>query len=353
MRIWAGLAAAGFALALPTVASAQTPDWMSGVYLGAGLGWNIAEDSEIEGTGLNGDVEFDDGYAGFLTFGGKLFWFRGEGEFGYRKNDVDSVTGVGSANGDVNVLSYMGNLLFDIPTGTPWVPYVGGGIGGARLDVDSSLPAAGVSVDETESAFAYQGIVGVTYNVNENLGIFADYRYFDTEEVSFRASNGTNFDTDYTAHTLTIGLRYTFGAPKPAPAPVAAPVAQPQPAPAQAPAAAPAPPAVPRTYLVFFDFDKSDIRPEARRIIETAAANRRTANVTRLEVTGHADRSGADRYNERLSMRRAEAVRAELVRLGVPESEIAIFAKGEREPLVQTADGVREPQNRRVEIVLK
>jgi outer membrane protein OmpA-like peptidoglycan-associated protein len=130
-------------------------------------------------------------------------------------------------------------------------------------------------------------------------------------------------------------------------------MAQPQPAPAQAPAAAPAAPAVPRTYLVFFDFDRSDIRPEARRIIETAAANRKTANVTRLEVTGHADRSGPDRYNERLSMRRAEMVRAELVRLGVPENEIAIFAKGEREPLVQTADGVREPQNRRVEIVLK
>jgi outer membrane protein OmpA-like peptidoglycan-associated protein len=353
MRLWAGLAAAGFALALPAAASAQTPEWLSGVYLGGALGWNLAEDSDIDGTGLNGDVEFNDGYAGFLTFGGKLFWFRGEGEFGYRNNDVDSVTGIGSANGKAKVLSYMGNLLFDIPTGTPWVPYVGAGIGGARLDLDSvSLPAAGVSVDDDETGWAWQGIAGVTYHVSDNLGIFADYRYFDTEDIQFRASNGTSFETDYTAHTISIGLRYVFGAPKPAPAPVT-PVAEPKPAPAQPPAAAPAPVQVPRTYLVFFDWNKADIRPEAQRIIETAAANRKTANVTRLEVTGHADRSGSDRYNERLSMRRAEAVRAELVRLGVPASEIAIFAKGEREPLVQTPDGVREPQNRRVEIVLK
>src|SRR5690606_35280877 len=124
-------------------------------------------------------------------------------------------------------------------------------------------------------------------------------------------------------------------------------------APAPAAAPAPAPAQVARTYIVFFDWDKADVRPDARRIIETAAANRKQVNVTRIEVTGHADRSGSDRYNERLSMRRAENVRAELIRLGVPENEIAIFAKGEREPLVPTADGVREPQNRRVEIVLK
>ena len=354
MRFWAGLGAAGLGLVLPLAASAQTPAWLSGVYVGAGVGWNIAEDSDIDGTGLNGDIEFDDGYAGFVTIGGQLWFFRGEGEFGYRNNDVDSVSGIpGGGSGEAKVKSYMGNVLFDIPTGTPWTPYIGAGIGAAWVRMEGNLPAAGVTVDDSERALAYQGILGVTYRMSPNVGIFADYRYFDTEENQFTASNGTQFDTDYTAHTLTVGLRYTFGTVTPAPAPAPQPVAQPKPAPAQAPAPAPAPVQVPRTYLVFFDFDKSDIRPEARRIIETAAANRKTANVTRLEVTGHADRSGPDRYNERLSMRRAEAVRAELVGLGVPANEIAIFAKGEREPLVQTADGVREPQNRRVEIVLK
>jgi len=70
-------------------------------------------------------------------------------------------------------------------------------------------------------------------------------------------------------------------------------------------------------------------------------------------VAGHADRSGTPQYNQGLSMRRAQAVAAELVRLGVKQQAIAISAFGDTRPLVPTAAGVREPQNRRVEIVLK
>ena len=76
-------------------------------------------------------------------------------------------------------------------------------------------------------------------------------------------------------------------------------------------------------------------------------------HVTRLTVTGHTDTVGSDAYNMRLSRRRALSVQKELVRDGVPAGEIAIFAKGKRELLVPTADGVKEPQNRRVQIVLE
>jgi outer membrane protein OmpA-like peptidoglycan-associated protein len=75
--------------------------------------------------------------------------------------------------------------------------------------------------------------------------------------------------------------------------------------------------------------------------------------VTRIEVAGHADRSGTPAYNQKLSLRRAQTVAAELVRLGVAQNEIDIEAFGDTHPLVPTAAGVREPQNRRVEIVLK
>jgi outer membrane protein OmpA-like peptidoglycan-associated protein len=120
-----------------------------------------------------------------------------------------------------------------------------------------------------------------------------------------------------------------------------------------APAPAPAPaPAVPKTYLVFFDFDKSDITPEAARIIKQAADEAKKGNV-RVIVTGHADRSGATDYNQRLSERRAGAVRAGLVREGVAGNAIQISGRGENENLVPTADGAREPRNRRVEIVLR
>ncbi|MBM3564582.1 MAG: OmpA family protein [Alphaproteobacteria bacterium] len=105
--------------------------------------------------------------------------------------------------------------------------------------------------------------------------------------------------------------------------------------------------------MVFFDWDKADLTAEARKIIATAAEDAKKGNVARIRATGHADRSGPDGYNMKLSMRRAVAVKGELARLGVAEKDIAVVAKGEREPLVPTADGVREPQNRRVEIVFE
>ncbi|SHJ50377.1 OmpA family protein, partial [Roseomonas rosea] len=108
-----------------------------------------------------------------------------------------------------------------------------------------------------------------------------------------------------------------------------------------------------RTYLVFFDFDRADLTDRARQIIADAAQAVTSTGTTRIEVAGHADRSGTPQYNQRLSMRRAEAVAAELSRRGIARNQMSIQAFGESRPLVPTADGVREPQNRRVEIVLR
>ncbi len=118
------------------------------------------------------------------------------------------------------------------------------------------------------------------------------------------------------------------------------------------PPAATAPvPASPHSYLVFFDFNKSDLTAQATQIVDQAAKNAEGAKVTRLTVTGHTDTVGSDAYNMRLSRRRAESVAAELKKDGIPSSEIEIVAKGKRDLLVPTADGVKEPQNRRVQIV--
>ncbi len=117
------------------------------------------------------------------------------------------------------------------------------------------------------------------------------------------------------------------------------------------PAVAPKPASTARSYQVFFDFNKSDLTPQAVTIVDTAAKNAGPAKVTQIEVTGHTDTVGSDAYNMRLSRRRAESVAAELEKQGIPSSEIAIFAKGKKDLLVPTADGVKEPQNRRVQIV--
>ena len=71
----------------------------------------------------------------------------------------------------------------------------------------------------------------------------------------------------------------------------------------------------------------------------------------KITLTGHADRSGPAGYNQRLSVRRANAAKAVLVQLGVDAKNITAIGKGETQPLVPTADGVREPRNRRVEIM--
>ena len=104
---------------------------------------------------------------------------------------------------------------------------------------------------------------------------------------------------------------------------------------------------------MFFDWDKSDLTDRARQIIADAAQASTHVQTTQIEVDGHADLSGTPQYNQGLSMRRAQAVGSELVKDGVPQNIIMIQAFGDTRPLVPTARGVREPQNRRVEIILK
>jgi outer membrane protein OmpA-like peptidoglycan-associated protein len=138
-------------------------------------------------------------------------------------------------------------------------------------------------------------------------------------------------------HAIMFGVRYNFLPPPPPPPPVAA-----------VPAPAPS-----RSYLVFFDWDKYDLTDRARGIIADAAANSHKVQHTRIEVNGYTDTSGTPKYNMALSLRRAKAVQGELIKDGVAESDIAIQGFGDTNLLVSTGPGVREPQNRRVEIILR
>ena len=116
--------------------------------------------------------------------------------------------------------------------------------------------------------------------------------------------------------------------------------------------AAPAP-APARSYLVFFDWDKATLTDRARQIVKEAADNSTRVQYTRIEVNGYTDTSGTHQYNQGLSVRRARAVQAELIKDGVPQAAITIQGFGDTQLLVQTGPGVREPQNRRVEIVIR
>jgi OmpA family len=112
-------------------------------------------------------------------------------------------------------------------------------------------------------------------------------------------------------------------------------------------------PVAPPSYMVFFDWDSYRLSPQALNTLSQAVTTFRNTGSARVTATGHTDTTGSPQYNMALSLRRANAVKDELVRQGVPAAAITVVGKGESELLVQTGDGVREPQNRRVEIVIQ
>jgi outer membrane protein OmpA-like peptidoglycan-associated protein len=274
---------------------------------------------------------------------------RAEIEGNYRSNGVDSVTGLGGVTGGSGTMrSYgvMANALFDFDLGPGAfvTPYIGLGAGYVWSDADSVRGNTGPTIDGSDGQFAYQAIIGAAVPLDDvapGLALTAEYRFMATLDPEIDARAGATRGTaemNNMNHSLFLGIRYAFNAAPPPP--VVAP----------APAAAPAPA---RTFLVFFDFDRADLTDRARAIIAEAATNAQRVGTTRIEIAGHADRAGTPQYNQRLSERRANAVAAELERRGVARSAMVVQAFGESRPLVPTADGVREPQNRRVEIVLR
>ncbi|MFC3125612.1 OmpA family protein [Pseudoroseomonas globiformis] len=350
-------------LSLPLAANAQQP--ISGVYLGAGAGYNYLQSTSVDlpenGPNILGaaDIDFDHGWGGVVSVGyGFGNGLRAELEGNYRENEVDKIGSFPGIGGKARTYGAMVNALYDFNLGLPVVPYVGAGVGWVWHDYDTVRSRftpnnAGVNsltINDTDNSFAFQGIVGAAFPIAAvpGLAITAEYRFLGSLQPEMTAVNRSptgvavsrKVDVDNYNHSAFLGIRYAFNqAPPPAPVPVA-----------PAPAAAPAPA---RTYLVFFDFDRADLTDRARQIIAEAAQNSGRVQATRIEVAGHADRSGTPQYNQRLSQRRADAVAAELTRLGVARSAITVQAFGESRPLVPTADGVREPQNRRVEIVLR
>jgi OOP family OmpA-OmpF porin len=368
---------AATALAVPAVVHAQP---VNGVYVGLGAGFDYLNTLNgktlvIPDPALGAHATIPVNSANFNSNGGvgvlgSVGWgfgngLRAEAEFNYRQNHVNvSSSSVVGGGGNYQQWGGFGNVLYDFNGVTPWfTPYVGLGIGyvdntlqnGKLYTLSRTLPGQ-VSVNFTDSAkgsAAGQFILGAAFPLGvpglslttefRFLGQFAQQTYNGATHVAGFAGSvpGTSLKLAApTNETFLIGLRYAFNAAPPPPPPAPAPIAAPAPAPA-------------RTYLVFFDWDRADLSGRARHIIAEAAQASTRVQLTQIEVSGYADRTGTAQYNVGLSRRRADNVAAELVRLGVPKNVIAIQAFGDTHLLVPTAEGVREPQNRRVEIVLK
>lgn len=168
--------------------------------------------------------------------------------------------------------------------------------------------------------------------------------------------NGTNElcwrDANWTPATAAAGCD---GALVRAAAPAPAPVAQPAPAPAPAPRPAPAPqpPAATKvTYAAdaFFDFDKAVLKPEGRAKLDDLVSKIQGINLEVIIAVGHTDAVGADSYNQRLSVRRAEAVKSYLVSKGIERNRVYTEGKGEKQPVADNKTSEGRAKNRRVEI---
>jgi len=397
------LLGAGVALAMAlscAEANAQWPWWgtyPSVFYIGPEGGWtSLANHNDIVTTPsftLNGagpfnifstSARFDSGFNAGARAGVQWGPVRVEEEYSYRHNGLSSFSSFFNAagnstafSGNRNTNALMTNFIYDFTIGWPVSPHLGFGIGaikqndsislnqlntgGGRLTVSgggcSLSPGCvifpnsnlgGTLLSGSNWQFGYQAIAGFRYDINPLLAFDLDYRYLASTDPSFDnkaqfpfppagfPAGTTRYKTGYSTQNIVASLTMKFGGPPPAPPPPAPP--------------APPPPRQ-QVYLVFFDWDKYNITPEGLQIIQLAANQYRAGGSVRLQVTGFTDTSGSASYNQRLSERRANAVAAALEKLGVPRSDMVIAGRGENDLRVPTPNGVREPQNRRVEIV--
>lgn len=105
-------------------------------------------------------------------------------------------------------------------------------------------------------------------------------------------------------------------------------------------------------HYIFFDFGRPVVNRDGQAVLDELAVAAREAPQARVAIEGFSDRAGPERANGAVSRQRAEAVQQYLVERGIEASRILLSSYGERRPLVPTEDGVREPQNRRVEVRL-
>jgi outer membrane protein OmpA-like peptidoglycan-associated protein len=295
-------------------------------------------------TYFTNQTEFKNTWRGIGTVG--YAWnnhLRFEAEGGYTDPKIGSFSlgGVKTPVSGVNVRQFtaMGNLLYDLPISESWYLTAGAGAGWNWTNLElggSNIKSAGLT---------WQGIGGITYKLSRSTDLQLDYRYITTTGLE-------NFDLGHrvnlASHNVMLSLRWYIDQPASSPPPPSAPPPPPPPPPPPMPVA----PLPVTTYIVFFDFNKSNLSDAAQAVVTQAVNVAKTNRFVKVQIVGHTDTVGSDKYNMNLSLQRAQSVKEEMVREGLDGTTIGIDGKGFHDPLVATGPGVREPQNRRAVIDL-
>lgn len=351
MRFKSGLLAAS-AMAIGIVASpAQAA---TGWYFQLGAGVNWIQDGSVDERTVGGALStadqfnYDTGFVVASAIGYDWGRWRAEFEVAYRHNDVDgfcSTFGCSTiAGADVWELSQMVNVLYDIPLGGRWSASVGAGIGGNLVVMNpggsGNFDSSNLGIEADDYVLAGQLIAQAAYQLSDRWQLFLDYHFMIMDDPKLQDPTGPEYwEMEKTDHSVMLGVRFDLQRDGSAPLP---PVVDNTP-----------PPKAPKQFIVFFGFNKSNLTAEAARVVADAAAAAKEYGSASIAIVGHTDTVGSNQYNQRLSMRRAEAVKSGLQSNGIPAGAITTAGRGETELMVQTGDGVKEPQNRRATIDLE
>lgn len=333
------------AFGLPTAAHAAID---SGFYLGGNIGLSRSEidDARIAAGLLGGgfattSIRDDDRDLGWKVFGGYQFapWFALEagyfnlGEFGFNATTVPA----GTLRGNIELQGVNLDAVFLLPI-TDWFSvFARGGVQYAEAEVHFSGTGAVNVIDPDRSRrdtnHKYGG--GLQFALTERLGLRAEAERYRIDDAV-----GNKGDVDL----YSAGLLYRFGATEPVAMPVAAapppppppPVAEVAPPPPPPPAPPPRPTRVSFSADSLFDFDQSIVKPAGQQELDVFAESLRGMKFDVITVTGHSDRIGAHHYNQRLSERRAEAVKAYLVQTArIPAERIVARGVDGAEPVTK------------------
>ncbi|MEQ1756389.1 MAG: OmpA family protein [Micropepsaceae bacterium] len=340
----------GTVAALAMAGTAQA-DYNSptGWYMSLGAGMNWIQDGDFHSHSTSGfDTtsrnSWNDGYivGGAVGYDFGDHW-RAEFEVTYRDNDGDQYC---SESGDcfstpqeIWELSQMVNVLYDFPLGGNWEASVGAGVGGNLVVVKNYSSNWGeLTADLDDYVLAGQLLAQASYQFSDRWKAFVDYHFTFMDDPDFSDLDvpAYHYDMEKTEHAVMLGLRFDLQRDGAAPAP-----------------RSPEPSAAPKQFIVFFGFNKSNLTPEAARVVADAAAAAKQYGSASLTVVGHTDTVGSNDYNMRLSMARSQSVKEGLISNGIGAGMISTGGRGETELMVQTGDSVKEPQNRRATIDLE
>ncbi|MBC7708747.1 MAG: OmpA family protein [Rhizobacter sp.] len=340
-------------------------------YIGGGIGQARAElnDERITrplfGSGLTAtNINRDNHDTAYKLFGGYQFnrnfaleaGYFNLGKFGFSAN----TTPLGTFNGQVKIQGFNLDLVGTLPVSERFSVFARAGAQAAKTGATygGSQPTSIFNPSPSRREVNYKAGLGLQYEVTPSFLVRAEVeRYRITDNIGKKAN----------ADMVSVSLVFPFGrsyapvpramtpepiyvAPAPMPVPAPAPMPAPQPAPVvvvtppPAPAPAPMPAPVERRRVSFtaeslFAFDKSDIKPDGKAALDRFSNELRGTQFDSIRVEGHTDRLGSDSYNQRLSTKRAEAVKGYLISSGgVNSSKISAVGKGETMPVTKPGD---------------